>query len=746
MANPLKIHLAALALVVCLLFPASLFISKDQIGSRIDFHHGWLTAHALLSLAAYRDFGFFELAGLSCVIPKTPEWETKDFGEKIKLYVSFPMFHLIAPYCAYRLVNLALPAHPVALDFPFLQAYHLIINRLFALVALYFALSALLAALFPARLGPRERAALAVFGTAVWLFTPGVLFFTQNISFSDMAVFTPAFAFMYLLVRADFGAKSSLGLGFGLALTSFAACGMDWYGYVVCGLGAALAALNQWTGPADPASRPAPRAVAKPAWRSSLRSSWRAARPIALGAGLATAVYVTQLLARGNRFALLWDRLAHRTQGAAHQLKPPLSMFADIFNHFKMYLPGFFHDLPPFAAGAAVALVPLVLFIPAWLWARSENRAALRRVTLCVTFFWLPPVAHILILRPHSAIHDFSALKIGLFPALGAMGLAALAAMAARRPITRAAPRTALRAAVLGLAMAGLLAVQAFGLQKRYDDFVGHFDNLIRYGEYFRDNFKPGEILVSGDFPLLAYPNGDNDAVTAWYAKRSVLPPWIFCQYREEKLLRNAEHPKYLFAAQAASSRDWDICGQAAQALPNQVEGQTVLWCAPDVDKLCLAARLDEINAPPATAGPEAIDLLREEPGRAAAVTGLYELESDGAKTFRWAAGTGVAIVFELAQAGPATLALAAESVIPGQSMDVGVNGTSVWSGPVGRGNGASTPERRRSIEFTGVQGLNLITISFADYNRKTTPYAPRDTRLLAAAFAEMTLKRASPP
>ena len=95
---------------------------------------------------------------------------------------------------------------------------------------------------------------------------------------------------------------------------------------------------------------------------------------------------------------------------------------------------------------------------------------------------------------------------------------------------------------------------------------------------------------------------------------------------------------------------------------------------------------------------------------------------------------------------GSATLALAAESVIPGQSMDVGVNGTSVWSGPVGRGNGASTPERRRSIEFTGVQGLNLITISFADYNRKTTPYAPRDTRLLAAAFAEMTLKRASPP
>jgi hypothetical protein len=718
MANSLKIHLTALALIVCLLFPVSLLISKDQIGSRIDFHHGWLTAHALLSLTAYRDFGFFELAGLSCVIPKTPEWETADFGEKIKLYVSFPMFHLIAPYAVYRLVNLVVPEGSVELDFPFLQTYHLIVNRLLALVALYFALSALLAALFPGRLGPRERAALAVFGAGMWLFTPGVLFFTQNVSFSDMAVFTPAFAFMCLLLRADFGAKPSAGLGFGLALASFAACGMDWYGYVVCGLGALLAAFDQWTG------RPG----------QSLRFAWRAARPIVLGAGLTTAVYATQLLARGNRFYLLWDRLMHRTKGAAHQLKPPLEMFADIFDHFKMYLPGFFRDLSPFAAGAAVALAPLLLFVPAWLLARGASRETFRRVTLCFMLFWLPPVAHILILRPHSAIHDFSALKIGLFPALGAMGLATLAALATRR--------TATRVAALGLVMAGLLAVQTLGLQKRYDDFVGHFDFLIRYAEYFRDNFRPEEVLVSGDFPLLAYPNGDNDAVTAWYAKRSVLPPWIFCQYRVEKLLRGAEHPKYLFSAQAASSRDWDICGQDAQALPKQVEGQTVLWCAPDVEKLCLAARLDEIQAPPATAGPFAFDLLREGLERQAAVTGLYELEATGAKEFRWAAGTGVEIVFEMARPGPATLAFAAETFVPGQNLTVAVNGTPVFSGPVPRQGGAGATQRRQVIEFTGARGLNLITISFADYNRKTKIYAPHDTRLLAAAFDELSLSR----
>jgi hypothetical protein len=716
MPSSLKIHLAALALIVCLLFPASLYVSKDQLGSRIDFHHGWLTAHALLSLAAYRDFGFFELAGLSCVIPQSPEWETKDFGEKIKLYVSFPMFHLIAPYCAYRLVNLAVP---VALDFPFLQAYHLIVNRLCTLIALYFALSALLAALFPERLGPRERAALAVFGAAVWLATPGVLFFTQNVSFSDMAVFTPAFAFMCLLVRADFGAKASAGVGFGLALASFAACGMDWYGYVVCGLGALLAVWRQWTG------RPG----------AAARSAWRAARPIALGAGLATAVYVTQLLARGNRFALLWDRLLHRTQGAAHQLKPPLEMFADIFGHFKMYLPGFFLDLSPFAAGAAVALAPLLLFVPAWLLARNISPEARRRVTLCGLLFWLPPVAHILILRPHSAIHDFSALKIGLFPALGAVGLAALAALAARRLTAR----PAVRAAALGLAMAGLLTAQTAGLQKRYDDFVGHFDFLIRYAAYFRDNFAPRELLVSGDFPLLAYPNGDNDAVTAWYAGRSVFPPWVFCRYREDGLFRDAEHPQYLFSAQAASSRDWDICGQAAQALPERVDGQTVLRCAPDADRLCLAARLDEIDAPPA-AGPFRLDLLREGPRPRAAVSGLYNLESGGANEFRWAAGTGVAIVFELAEAGPATLALAAATFVPGQNLAVAVNGVPVFAGPVPRQGDALSPDRRRLVAFTGRRGLNLIAISFADYNRKTTAYAPGDTRLLAAAFDELTL------
>lgn len=120
-------------------------------------------------------------------------------------------------------------------------------------------------------------------------------------------------------------------------------------------------------------------------------------------------------------------------------------------------------------------------------------------------------------------------------------------------------------------------------------------------------------------------------------------------------------------------------------------------------------------------------------------VGGLLLPESDGAFHWCWGLGPRTLIAFVLQKPRQVTVSCAIHNPIAGQTVTFNGNGTH-QSFSIERS--APWPQANSEMTFTfnGVQGLNTLSIEYADWNHKSIAFAPDDPNQYAVAFRRLEL------
>ena len=211
----------------------SLFASKSTFGTLKDFSlHEWLSYHTLISMRAFEQWGFWKLLGVSVVASKSYEWQEYDIRDLWKgdgLYLSYPSLWLDIPYFIFKFLGWEISINN-------LHIYALIVNRFLCSIIIFF-LYKELSKLLVNKLDTQENydqtiTISALIGTIAWLLTPAVLYWTQNVYFTDQAVILPLNCIFLLTLKSEFKlhdlTKWQKILLFCLTLL---ATGYDWYAW-----------------------------------------------------------------------------------------------------------------------------------------------------------------------------------------------------------------------------------------------------------------------------------------------------------------------------------------------------------------------------------------------------------------------------------------------------------------------------------------------------------------------------------
>ena len=189
--------------VVFILWLISLTMSSYVFNRplELDAHHEFITAHTLVSLRSLDQWGIFQTLGASILVPKSNEYLQVDITVLDKdngVYLSYPSLWLVVPYLIFKI--LAIPTTVASL-----QIYHLIFNRLFTSIIIYFLFLEIIY-LFKDKFKKTNliqgwgSKLLAFLGTAAWIFSPPVLYWSQNVYFCDQAILLPVYALLLFYI------------------------------------------------------------------------------------------------------------------------------------------------------------------------------------------------------------------------------------------------------------------------------------------------------------------------------------------------------------------------------------------------------------------------------------------------------------------------------------------------------------------------------------------------------------------
>jgi hypothetical protein len=211
----------------------SIFASRATFGTLRDFTtHEWLSYHTLISMRAFEQWGFWQLLGVSVVASKSYEWQDYDIRNLWKgdgLYLSYPSLWLDIPYLIFKAVGWEV-------SIPNLHIYSLVVNRFLCSIIiflLYRELSKLILNKFSSQPDYDAKVTIpALIGTVAWLLNPSVLYWTQNVYFTDQAVVLPVCSIFWLTTKSDFKLHNLSGWQKALLFfLTLVATGYDWYAW-----------------------------------------------------------------------------------------------------------------------------------------------------------------------------------------------------------------------------------------------------------------------------------------------------------------------------------------------------------------------------------------------------------------------------------------------------------------------------------------------------------------------------------
>lgn len=403
--------------IIFLLWMVSVVLSKPIFDRPLYAHHEWLTAHTLVSMRAFEEWGFWKLLGASVLIPKSYEWPGVDIttlGKIQGIYLSYPSLWLIVPYAILKLLN-SITSY-VYLSVQFIQIYNLVLNRLICGIVIYYLYLEIIETIAVGGLKPFRKKIIAFLGLVGWMFTPPVMYWTQNVYFCDQAVLLPAYTLFIVCLKCKFKFEELSNWGKAVLFTSaFLACGFDWYGWVSVTVIMFIAFIEKWR------SRDGSLFSIKLFLAGYLNSVFF------LFAGLLIAgiTFFAQIFYYKDGVSQVITTFFQRSGGWVDAQNKPLaldSMLRGIARHWIPYFPRRMWPLLDDWADTSktinstdlfVIVLAVIVFLASLylLYRRSEQK----RLTayIYVLIFWVPLI-QLYILKNHSYIHNFSALKMGL--------------------------------------------------------------------------------------------------------------------------------------------------------------------------------------------------------------------------------------------------------------------------------------------------------------------------------------------
>ena len=397
--------------LIFLLWLAGIWVSHPYFNRPLEAHQEWETAHVLVSMRAYDEWGFWKVMGASVLLPHTKEWRDTDIAKKgveinkilPAVYLSLPSWNFIFPYAARKLLNIV-PFVNIPLSALFLESYNLVVSRLFTGIIFYYLFLEIIKLFIAEDEGIFRQKALAFIGTAAWMLDPAVLYFTQNTYFGEKSYFGFVYAIILLSLKCGFRFEAlSKGEKLLLFILSFIACGTSYFGWFtvifLCFAAFAYRFLSMRTFAVD----------------RSFSRYLKSILPIAVGAFTAAMTFLVQLLYFKNGFSLLHERFVERLglSDFAESAKVPFSYsyaFGKIVSYWDNYLPlgtTYRHEL---FIGIMVLLFGMIgFFLVA---ARSRDRIY---TILLFCLIYLMPVCYVFLLKEWAYMHDFSGQTIS-FP------------------------------------------------------------------------------------------------------------------------------------------------------------------------------------------------------------------------------------------------------------------------------------------------------------------------------------------
>jgi hypothetical protein len=381
---------ALLTLLVSTLFVYSVHIRRPWFGTLSDEQgnqHQWLSGHTLKDAKNWYREGPLTLKFASWWHPRSIEFPTL---ESRGLYISYPPGYIAPIYLIGKITG----REPTA---GMLMTYNLFNHFLIAL------LLALTLFVYVKRLGlPVSHAvALSLVPCVIEFFVPGTLYWHQNVFFADQAIILPFVFVVFVEMLLDcYQKKAKLPIWLGIAqrLMMFYGLLTDWFFvFVVTVLYLKRLTLGQ----------------AGSSFHSLLKKGLRFwALPC-----LALLLFAVQVDVVNG-----WTELVYAGLRRAHALDAAVPLDGDSSQSVSMHAVFWGHHIPlSFGPRAALLLSSSLLawvFLMAWCIALKIRQHSLSRdavLGLSLMFLVLvPPFTQVYMLKQHSVIHSFSALKFAI--------------------------------------------------------------------------------------------------------------------------------------------------------------------------------------------------------------------------------------------------------------------------------------------------------------------------------------------
>ncbi|MGA7938132.1 MAG: hypothetical protein WCA35_31575 [Kovacikia sp.] len=559
----------------------------------------WLTAHTLVSMRAFDNWGFFHLFGASTFIPYSYELQGADlttFTKEEGIYLSYPSLWLIFPYVIFRVVSLFSANYE--LTPAFIITYNLIVNRLLCGIVVYFTFRYLLDYLFHdylfyKNLSSLGQRALAIIGLAGWMLPASAMVNTQNLYFSDQAVLLPIYClFLFTLKHKfdfwNFRLLDRLILG----VLSLISVGMDWYGLVFVAVVFGTVTILTYA-----------KHNNETRWEIFRRIAQNILIPLACGAAIMLAFYLSQLVYFDDGFRQIINTFTQRTRETPDDTNVTLSyleIYSYIINHWKGYL--------PVLARAAIlglqkvfqipgsATILLFVFAPVLSWLCTSKSARNLNKFAALSLLYLAPCIQLLLLKQHSYQHGFSAFKMALPISFSTYVLPVVFV------IYVASRLDSISGFVREVTLVLLLSAYflPFALKIPSKDYLGFSDKsktLYRdLGMFVNGELPSKAIIFSNSLKTSIEYVGQKGDASLWYTNRYVYSPKDFASEKPKLQKNRVDGAEFLFIdyEDAVWENKIDpnitkICEGKWFKYDTLIEGRRIVGCNTEELKLALS-------------------------------------------------------------------------------------------------------------------------------------------------------------
>ncbi len=286
-----------------------------------------------------------------------------------------------------------------------MESYHLLINRLGCGIVIYYLLLEAIQLITPDSVPSLAKRGIALFGFINWILCPPILYWTQNIYFTDQAILLPVYGMFWLVLKHRFQFNQFKTYEtILLFIAAFCACGIDWYGWVACVMILITTFVQDLKSILQSANR------FQSLWTAGV-THLKATFPIYLGMILAGISFVVQLI----YYKVGFTYVSH--VAVSRSLLNTTSDSGESINLLTLGQTIYDHTLPYLSQGSLRfvqnPLLCLVLIIVNLILIHMMSTRKSSFIYIGILFF-LIPVVQIISLSQHSFIHNFSAFKLGL--------------------------------------------------------------------------------------------------------------------------------------------------------------------------------------------------------------------------------------------------------------------------------------------------------------------------------------------